>query len=134
MLLSGKKIYIVEDNQDNIFVIQSLLAQHGAEVQVDWWAKGEAHKVVRALPLHLIILDLMLPYGRTGYEVFTEIRAIPELQHIPVVAVSAADPSIALHQAVELGFNGFISKPIKYDRFPQQIAELIAGKAVWYTT
>jgi two-component system cell cycle response regulator DivK len=133
MLLGGKRIYIVEDNEDNIYVILSVLRQHGASVQIDWWAKGEAHKVIKALPLDLIILDLMLPHGRSGYDVFEEIRAQPELQLIPIVAVSAADPSIAMPKAIMLGFNGFISKPIKFDLFPKQVASLIAGQTVWYT-
>jgi CheY-like chemotaxis protein len=134
MMLVGKRIYMVEDNEDNIFVILSILRQHGASVQIDWWAKGEAHKVVKALPLDLIILDLMLPHGRSGYDVFEEIRALPELQRVPIVAVSASDPSIAMPVAINMGFCGFISKPISFDLFPRQIAQLIDGEKVWYTT
>ncbi|MBI5959083.1 MAG: response regulator [Chloroflexi bacterium] len=133
MLLDGKRIYMVEDNEDNIFVVLSLLRHHGASVQIDWWAKGEAHRVIKALPLDLIILDLMLPHDRSGYDVFEEIRAVPELQHVPVVAVSASDPSIAMPIAITMGFNGYISKPVGFDLFPKQIASLIAGEAVWYT-
>lgn len=132
MLLNGKKIYMVEDNEDNIYVIMSVLRHYGASVQIDWWAKGEPVKVVKALPLDLIILDLMLPYGRSGYDVFEEIRTLPELRPIPIVAVSAADSSVAMPRAIQMGFNGFISKPIEFELFPKQIASLIAGQAVWY--
>jgi len=131
MLLQGKRIYVVEDNPDNIYVILLLLRKQGAEVQVDWWAKGESRRILEALPLDLIILDIMLTHGRSGFDVFDELRQWHDLSRIPVVAVSAADPSIALHEARIKGFAGFISKPVDFNLFPSQIASLIAGKQLW---
>jgi two-component system cell cycle response regulator DivK len=130
--LYGKHIFIVEDNQDNIYVILSLLRRHGARVQIDWWAKGERHRLEHAMPIDLVILDLMLSHGRTGFEVFDEIRKSPALKSVPIVAVSAMDPSIALPKVRAQGFSGFIAKPISFELFPQQIAALIAGEEVWY--
>jgi len=130
--LRGKRIFIVEDNEDNIFVLLTSLRQHGAEVQIDWWAKGDRQALAKSLPIDLIILDLMLPGGRTGFDIFDEIRQNTTLDHIPVVAVSAMDPSIALPKVRDQGFAGFISKPIDINLFPQQIAALIAGENVWH--
>ncbi|MBI5929752.1 MAG: response regulator [Chloroflexi bacterium] len=132
-LLQGKRIFVIEDKEDNIFVIMSLLRKYGATVEIDWWAKGEPHKLESAMPIDLIILDLMLPRGRTGFEVYSEIRSNPTLSKVPIVAVSAMDPSLALPKTQEQGFSGFISKPIDFELFPQQVAILIAGEEVWYT-
>jgi len=41
VLLKNKHIYMVEDNVDNIFVILSILRQHGATVTIDWWPGGD---------------------------------------------------------------------------------------------
>ncbi len=131
MLLKGKRIYFVEDNRDNIYVTIKLLSTQGAEIIVDWWASGQVWRLLGAMPLDAIILDLMLPHGRTGYEIFGEIRGLEALKNVPVVMVSAADPSEVLPRAREQGFSGFIAKPVDFENFPRQIADIIAGKPVW---
>lgn len=131
MLLKDKVIYIVEDNEDNIFVILSLLREHGAKIRIDWFAKGEASKIVESLPLDLIVLDLMLPNNRSGFDVFEELRQLPQLESVPIIAVSASEPSIAVPKAHTMGFSGFIAKPIDFEKFPHQIAAIIDGQAIW---
>ena len=133
MILDGIKVYIVEDNEDNIFILLTILRESGASVRVDWWAAGESRRIVEVLPVDVIILDLMLPRGRSGFSVFDEIRANRELAGVPIVAVSAADPTIAVPKARDQGFAGFISKPVDYDLFPRQIAAIAKGEQVWYT-
>jgi two-component system cell cycle response regulator DivK len=132
MILKDKNVYIVEDNPDNVFILMLILRKHGARVQVDWWARGEVNRLLKALPLDLIILDLMLPGGRTGFDILGEIRSLPALNHIPVIAVSAADPSISIPKAIEKGFAGFIAKPVDDELFPVQIAKVINNEQVWY--
>lgn len=131
-LLQNKRIFIVEDNPDNIYILLVILRQAGANVTVDWWAKGESHQVLRAMPIDLIILDLMLLGTHTGYEVFQEIRMLPQLASVPVVAVSAADASIAVPKVRAMGFSGFIKKPIDADLFPNQLKSIIDGNEVWF--
>ncbi len=133
MLLQGKTIYIVEDNEDNIYVLLLMLRHHGAQVIIDWWAKGESNRMAKAMPIDLIILDLMLPGGRSGFDAFDEIRAQSQFDGIPIVAVSATDPTLAVPKARQKGFSGFISKPVDDELFPVQLRELIDGNQVWYT-
>lgn len=132
MNLQGKNIYIVEDTTENVFILLALLKEYKANVQVDWWARGEAKRVLEALPLDLIILDLGLQDGRSGYDVFEELRTLPELDDVPIIAVSAADPTTAIARTRKLGFSGFIGKPIDFDLFPQQIEAILRGLSVWY--
>ena len=73
----------------------------------------------------------MLPNGRSGFDVFDELRNMPELDDVPIVAVSAADASIAMPEAQEKGFSGYISKPVDFNLFHEQIAAVIAGEEVW---
>jgi DNA-binding response OmpR family regulator len=98
---------------------------------VDWFSDGDVRRIVKELPIDLIILDLMLP-KRSGFSIFEDLRALPELNSIPIVAVSAMDSSVAIPEAQKLGFSGFISKPIDPDLFAQQLLGLIEGKNVWY--
>jgi DNA-binding NarL/FixJ family response regulator len=36
-----------------------------------------------------------------------------------------------MHRAKEAGFNGFISKPLDVDRFPDQINDILNGRSIW---
>lgn len=130
--LKDKRIFVFDDNANNVFVMLKLLQYNGAHPIVAWFFKGEAHRMEESLPLDLILLDLMLPGGRTGFEVFEEIKSIPELADVPVVAVSAADISTYMPKTQEMGFDGYISKPIDRSTFPKQLIAVLNGEKVWH--
>ncbi len=131
MVLKGKRIFVVEDDPTNLAVIRTILTKHGAEVLFDTWGKGMFDKLRLVSPVHLILLDLALPRGVSGFDIYDQLRALPEFADIPVVIVTAADPSIEMNRAREKGLNGFISKPIDYNRFAPSIAAVLDGRQVW---
>lgn len=132
MLLNGKSIFIVEDNVQNRVVFQLTLIKHGARVDFERAGRDALARLGGARHVDIIILDLMLSGGLTGYDIFDEIRADERFDHVPIVAVSAADPSDAIPRTRAKGFSGFIAKPIDDVLFPKQIVRLLAGEAVWY--
>ncbi|MGF1507247.1 MAG: response regulator [Chloroflexi bacterium] len=131
--LDGKRILIVEDDLTNMAVYNAILRGTGAKVIQDFWNTNTVHLVERHLPIDIILLDLMLRYQMSGYDTFDKLKAIPALAHVPVVAVSAADPGIEIPKTKAKGFAGFIGKPIDPILFPDQIAACMAGEPVWYT-
>lgn len=132
MPLNGKCIYIVEDNVMNRVVFQMALVTQGAHVEFDRWGKNAISHLKQLPHVDLIILDLMLYGGISGYDIFTEIRALPQFDAVPIVIVSASEPSVAIPKAKELGLSGFISKPIDEELFPKQIAAILEGEKIWY--
>jgi CheY-like chemotaxis protein len=74
----------------------------------------------------LILVDLGLP-DIDGQTLVALIKRVPELQHIPTVAVTAWPEDAAREMAEAYGCDGFISKPINTRSFPSQIAEFISG-------
>lgn len=132
MLLKGKSIYIVEDNLRNLIVYQIALVSHGAHLRVDECGQNTIYEMRNIFKCDLIILDLMLSEGKSGFDIIHEIRSISRFEKIPVVAVSATDPSSAIPKAKAMGFSGFIAKPIDKQLFPKQIAEIINGAEIWY--
>lgn len=133
MDLTGKWIFIVEDDRRNRVIYQVMLQRHRALPTFDKWGLGTIDKLKRQQKFDIIVLDLMLSTEVSGFDVFAEIRTHPELDHVPIVAVSAADPSTALPKAQQMGFDGFISKPIDSDLFPEQLWNIMNGEKVWYT-
>ena len=131
MLLQGKRIFVVEDDSSNLAIIRTILLRHGASVPFEVWGHKTVDAMFRSLPIDLILLDLALPEGVSGYDVFDQLRAIPELSQVPVVVVTASDPSTEMLRARERGLNGFISKPIQYSTFAKLVAAALDGKDVW---
>ena len=131
MLLQGKRIFVVEDDPSNLAIITTILRRHGASVPFETWGSGTVAKLLKTLPIDLILLDLALPRGVSGYDVFDQIQEVPQLKGIPVVVVTAADPSIEMVHAREKGLNGFISKPLSYATFGKTIAAILDGEEVW---
>ncbi len=133
MDLKGKWIFIVEDDRRNRVIYQVMMQRHGALTSFDRWGVDTIHNIKKHHKVDIIILDLMLPNDVSGFDVFTQLREHPELEQVPIVAVSAADPSHAVPEAQRLGFDGFISKPIDADLFPEQLWNVMNGEKVWYT-
>ena len=72
----------------------------------------------------LILIDLGLP-DIDGQTLVAFIKRIPELEDVPLVAVTAWPEDTAREMAQAYGCNGFISKPINTRAFPDQIAKYI---------
>jgi CheY-like chemotaxis protein len=132
MILKDKRIFIVEDNTQNRVVFTMILKPTGAVFEFERMGRGATGRLKTFGRADLIILDLMLMGGVSGYDIFDEIRAVPEYNTVPIIAVSASEPSVAIPETQKMGFSGFIAKPIDDDRFPKQLAQVINGEQVWY--
>lgn len=131
-LLTDKRIFIVEDNLANRAIEQMILERNGAVTAIERFGMDTLDKLRAFAPVDLIIMDLMLPNGVSGFDVADEIRQDGRFVQTPIVAISASDPAEATPKARAKGFVGYISKPIDFDKFPKQIARLLAGEQIWF--
>ena len=131
MILKDKRIFIVEDNMQNRLVFQMSLIRHGASVDFERWGRDTLYHLQNLSRVDLIVLDLMLADDVSGFDIFDKIRTLPKYDSVPIIAVSAMDPSIAIPKTKKQGFAGFIAKPIDKAQFPKQLASIIVGEAVW---
>ena len=133
-MLKGKRIFVIEDDPTNLAIISTILRRYGASTPFDVWGSDTTQKIKDLPSIDLILLDLHLPGGVHGYDIFDEIKQVPELKDIPIVVVTASDSSIEMNKAREKGLDGFISKPISYKDFGQQVADVLDGKSVWVSS
>lgn len=131
LLLENRHIFIVEDNIQNRVVFQMSLMRHGATVTFERWGGGTMDRLASTPCVELILLDLMLADSVSGFDVYDDIRNIPQFRYAPIVAVSAMDAALAIPTARKKGFTGFIPKPINKAIFPQQIAKILSGEQLW---
>ena len=132
MELIGRRIFLVEDDLANRAIIQMMLERNGAKTAIERWGIETVERIRAFLPVDLILLDLQFPDGVSGFDIFDEIRAEIDLKNIPILAVSAMDPTLAIHKTQEQGFNGFIPKPIEYELFVSQITRILEGEPIFY--
>jgi CheY-like chemotaxis protein len=130
-LLQDKRIFLVEDNLGNRAIMQMILEQQGAKIAFERWGTETIARLKNFEPVDLILLDLMFPNNITGYDVFENIRQHQEFRHVPIVAVSAGEPAVAIPKTQAMGFSGFIPKPIDMDKFPRQVAAILRNEPVW---
>lgn len=133
-ILEDKRVFVVEDDVLNLAVISRILTNHKAWVFQNYNSIGIVIHVIQHLPIDLIILDIMLRRGINGFDVVKEFKNNPQTSHIPIVAMSSLDPDIAIPQAKEAGFDGFISKPINSRTLTNDLISIMNGEKRWITS
>ena len=119
------RILIVDDLEDNLFLLQAILTEEGFEV--DSAKNGQsALAKIEASPPDLVLLDAMMP-GMDGYEVTRRIRQNKKLPFIPVLLITAYE-NANIPEGLELGANDFIRKPIDYEELMARIKAFLRLK------
>lgn len=132
-ILHGKRIFYIEDDPKNRAIVQIILEAAGAEIQFDNYGFIEiSSRRIKEFRPDLILLDLMLMRGVSGYDLFTILRMHAELKTTPIVALTASDPETEIPKAKLKGFTGFIGKPINIHLFARQIDRILRGEEVWH--
>lgn len=110
--LAGSRLLVVDDEEINRDLLQRRLERRGFQVV---GAKDglEALKYVESQHFDLVLLDIMLP-GIDGLEVLRRIRSGEENHELPVVMVSAKDDSQGIVEALNIGANDYITKPVDF--------------------
>ncbi len=116
--LKGLKILLVEDNDFNIEVAQTILTDAGAEVTCAENGK-KAIEIFASSPSYafdLILMDIMMP-EMDGYEATKTIRSMgkDDSETIPVFAMTAHTFADEINRCIEVGMNEHIPKPINVD-------------------
>jgi two-component system alkaline phosphatase synthesis response regulator PhoP len=112
------RILIVDDEQDIRKLLGHRLKSDGFHPIFAGDAISAVNQARKERP-DLILLDLMLPAG-DGYVVMERLQAMPALEGVPVIVVSARDPAAEQERAWAAGVDAFFRKPFDY-------AELVAA-------
>ena len=102
-------ILIVEDQADNRRILRDLFANAGYEL-IEAESGEEALSALATSRPDLILMDIQLPV-MDGYEATRRIRADPELNSIPIIAVTSYALAGDEAKALATGCNAYLSKP-----------------------
>lgn len=112
----------IEDDPANRLLVRKILVGAGFDV-IEASDGLQGVRLARSELPDLVLVDLNIP-GLDGYEVTLRLRGDPQLQHIPIVAITAqGDRSTSL----AVGCDGFVHKPIHVRTFAQTIERFLRG-------
>ncbi|MDD5400785.1 MAG: response regulator [Sulfurimonas sp.] len=122
----SKKLIIlaVDDDMINLKLLKSMLMKN-ENVQEVLEAKNGADAIaqIKSRPdVNLILLDIIMPV-MNGLEMLEIVRADNNMDQIPVIVLTTDETKKS--QALELGANGFLMKPIRNSDLTQKIDSLI---------
>lgn len=110
----AKKVLIVDDDNRNIFALTAVLKARGYQCLSTLGAEDAIALLKRDKDIAVVLMDMMMP-GMDGYQAMAEMGEMPELRHIPVIAVTAQAMVGDRERCINAGAVGYISKPINVD-------------------
>lgn len=118
-----QKILIIEDNEQNMYMLSYLLESNDYEVHQSF-SGPEGIKLAKETRPDIILLDIQLP-EMDGYSVARELRRNKDLSSTPIIAVTSYAMTGDKEKAFEAGATGYIEKPIDPDTFISQMEVFI---------
>lgn len=117
------KILLVEDNDLNRDMLTRRLTKRGYEVVTA--TDGEQGLVLaQAEQPDVVLMDMSLP-GIDGWEATRQLKAAPETQKIPIIALTAHAMAGDREKAVAAGCDDFDTKPVELTRLLEKIEALL---------
>lgn len=124
----GKRILLVEDNLLNQEVAKTLLEEEGLLVECADDGREGVDMVARSAPgyYNLILMDIQMP-NMNGYQAAREIRSLadPDLNHIPIVALTANSFDEDKDEAYASGMDWHVAKPFDLDKVNEALKEFL---------
>lgn len=120
-------VLLVEDTEDNRQMMRTLLEMSGFRV-VEAINGKEAVEVASQVRPQVILMDLSLPFI-DGLTATRQIRSLPGLSKVPIIAVSAHDTADFHTDALDAGCNAYVTKPIDYPELEDIVNRLLARDA-----
>jgi CheY-like chemotaxis protein len=109
MSKNGKKVLLVEDNEDNRIVYSTILQHFGFTV-TEALNGEEGIARARSEQPDLILMDISIPII-DGWEATQVLKHDPETRHIPIIALTAHALSSDREKAMQMGCDSYLAKP-----------------------
>ncbi len=122
-VLAGRKMVVIDDDVRNIFSLTSALEEHGVELHFAESGRSGIELLRRMPDTDIALVDIMMP-GMDGYQTIREIRSIPELDSMPIVAVTAKAMKGDRQKCIDAGASDYVAKPVDMD-------QLVSVLRVW---
>jgi two-component system, cell cycle response regulator DivK len=121
--MAGELILIIEDNDKNRKLVRDVLQVKGHKTIESETAEEGLKLAIEKSP-ELILMDIQLP-GMDGITALKQLRANPQTNSIPVIAVTASAMTNNREAMLAEGFDGYQSKPISVKDFLEEVRRVL---------
>ena len=119
------RILVADDDQQIRDMLKTMLGRLGYEVETA--SDGFEALTFLAFDIDLILLDVMMP-GMDGFEVVRKVRESEEYNDIPIIMVTGLSSREDRINAVKVGANDYISKPVENTELKIRVSSLLKMK------
>jgi HAMP domain-containing protein/signal transduction histidine kinase/CheY-like chemotaxis protein len=110
-VLPGRKVLIVDDDMRNIFALSTVLEEQDMRIATADNGRDAIRILQQQRDIDIVLMDIMMP-EMDGIDTMREIRKIPELKSLPIVAVTAKAMKGDREKCIEAGAWDYLSKPV----------------------
>jgi CheY-like chemotaxis protein len=119
-------ILIIEDNEQNMYMLSYLLRQNSYDVLEAFEGK-EGLRLAHENHPDIILIDIQLP-DMDGYEICNKLSHNGLPKSTVIIAVTSYAMGGDKEKAIEAGADGYLEKPINPDTFVNQMKRIIDAK------
>lgn len=124
--VAKKRIFVVDDQEEVLSLLQDSLIGHGFEVMVCKEPKNVLTSIKSFKP-DLILLDLRMP-DLGGFEICEILNDDPQTHGIPIIIISGFGDLVDIKKAYKLGAVSYLVKPFSLDKLSQEVSKALANK------
>jgi signal transduction histidine kinase/ActR/RegA family two-component response regulator len=127
-----RTLLYVEDNPANLMLVERLIARR-PDLQLLSAINGTLGiELARVHQPQVILMDINLP-GISGITALQRLREDAATAHIPIIALSANAMPHDIAKGIEVGFFGYLTKPIKIQSFTDMLNAALEFAEKWQT-
>ena len=117
-IVRGRKVMIIDDDVRNVFALTGALEDHGLDVVFAENGRRGIERLLEHPDVCLVLMDIMMP-EMDGYETIRAIRSMPDLERLPIIALTAKAMRDDREKSIAAGASDYITKPVDVDQLLQ---------------
>jgi DNA-binding response OmpR family regulator len=117
--------WIIDDDDEMRQAIKLMLELLDFKVEIYRDAPSASRDLLAGIQPDVVILDIMMP-GVSGIDMLEFMRKQRDFTHVPIVMLSSETTDVQVDEAMELGADAFVFKPVTLDELEIVIQKAIA--------
>ena len=123
------QVWVVDDDEEMLHAVGLMLKLLECEVTAFHNVRAAAQKILTGEKPDLFVLDINMPEV-TGLDMVEFLRRRPEAKDLPIVMLSSEATDIMVDQALELGADSYVMKPVTVEELEKAMANALAKHSI----